>query len=289
MASLERPALPPSDLVLAACRRLLRPLVRLLIRAGVTFPVLSDVLRGLYVEVAVTDLLTGPGARTDSRVSLMTGVHRKEIRRLRESPADAAAVPPAVTLSSQIIALWLTLPNHSDASGRPLPLPRGPVPGGGPCFDALVAMVTTDVRPRAVLDEWLSQGLIEIGPADRVRLLDAAYLPKGGGREQMFYFARNLRDHIEAAAANIATPGPAPFMERAVHYDRLTPAVARALEDLAREAAGKVLLDVNRAAAALVRTMPEDPAHTARVNFGLYVFREDSPEDKNEGNEARPP
>lgn len=278
MGRLDRPALPPSDLVLAACRRLLRPLVRLLIRAGVTFPVLSDVLRGLYVEVAVTDLLTSPGARTDSRVSLMTGVHRKEIRRLRESPADAAAVPPAVTLSSQIIALWLALPDHTDATGRPLPLPRGPMAGGGPCFDALVAMVTTDVRPRAVLDDWLSQGLVEIGEDDQVRLLDAAYLPKGGGREQMFYFARNLRDHIEAATANVAASGTAPFMERAVHYDRLSPAAAQALEGLAREAAEKVLLDVNRAAASLVRTMPEEPAHTARVNFGVFVFREDQSE-----------
>jgi len=41
------------------------------------------VVRGLYVEVARDDLLDDPRSRTDSRISLMTGVHRKELRRQR--------------------------------------------------------------------------------------------------------------------------------------------------------------------------------------------------------------
>lgn len=75
--------LPGSTLLLRAVRAMLRPLVRLMIRYGITFPVLADLLRGLYVEVAANDMLADPKARTDSRISLMTGVHRKEIRRLR--------------------------------------------------------------------------------------------------------------------------------------------------------------------------------------------------------------
>ena len=69
--------------------RLLRPLVRLLIRSGVTFPVLANLIRALYVEVSLRDLLTDAKARTDSRVSLLTGVHRKEIRRLRAAARRA--------------------------------------------------------------------------------------------------------------------------------------------------------------------------------------------------------
>ena len=118
----DRPAAPSPDLLLRALGRLLRPLVRLLIQGGVTFPALADLLRSLYVEVALRDLLTDPRSRTDSRVSLLTGVHRKEIRRQRTPAVEPE--PPSLTLSSQVIARWLGTPGLTDADGTPRPLPR---------------------------------------------------------------------------------------------------------------------------------------------------------------------
>ena len=139
MPSSKSPAALPLSTLLRATRRLLRPLVRLLMRSGVTFPVLADLLRGLFVEVAITDLLVDPKTRTDSRISLLTGVHRKEIRRLRLEETGPDAVPPVVTLSSQIIALWLGSPGFLDPDGRPLSLPRTARPGvAEPSFEALV-------------------------------------------------------------------------------------------------------------------------------------------------------
>lgn len=114
----DRAGLPLPDSLTRPLRRLLRPLVRLLIRSGVTFPVLADLLRGLYVEVAGQELLTDPKSRTDSRISLMTGVHRKEIRRLREEGGDVAEVPAVVTLATGIIARWLGQPTHTGPDGR---------------------------------------------------------------------------------------------------------------------------------------------------------------------------
>ena len=270
--------LPPPDALLRASRRLLRPLVRLLMRAGVTFPVLSDLLRTLYVEVAVTELLTDERAGTDSRVSLLTGVHRKEIRRLRLLPPDSDTIPPAVTVGSQIVARWLVSEGYSDVQGQPLPLPRSARADGGPSFEALVESVTTDVRPRAVLDDWVSQGIAAVGTDDTVRLHASAFLPRAGSEEQMFYFARNLHDHMATAAMNVSVADAPPFLDRAVHYDGLDDATARALETVARQAAQQVLMDVNRTAIALVDAMPENPAARGRVNFGVYVYRDEDPD-----------
>ena len=272
MSEPDRPRPPPPEALLRASRRLLRPLVRLLMRAGVTFPVLADLLRTLYVEVAARDLLVDPKAQTDSRISLLTGVHRKEIRRLRLLPADADPIPPAVTLGSALIARWLGMPGYVDANGKPLPLPRAARPDEAPSFEKLVESVTTDVRPRAVLDDWISQGIAEAGPDDTVVLNAAAYLPRPGGNEQIFYFARNLHDHMAAATANVS--GAPPFVDRSVHYDGLDEATARALEDVARRAAQQVVLDVNRTAIALADAAPPG---VARVNFGVYVYRENEP------------
>lgn len=271
-----RPSYPPPALLTRALARLLRPLVRLLIRAGVTFPMLADLLRSLYVEVALNDLLADPKARTDSRVSLLTGVHRKEIRRQR-APATEPE-PPSLTLSSQVIARWLGTPGLVDAAGRPRPLPRlGPPPS----FEALVSTVTKDVRPRALLDEWLDTGIAALDAEGRVRLEQAAFLPRGGQEEQLFYFARNLHDHMAAASANVAAAGIPPFLDRSVHYDGLSADAAARLAAAGRDAAQAMLLDVNRTALGIAdaddaaRAGAEKPVPTRRVNLGVYLYVED--------------
>lgn len=268
-----------SGTLLRPVRRLLRPLVRLLIQGGVTYPVLAELLRSLYVEVAAGDLLQEPRAQTDSRISLLTGVHRKEIRRWRSEPHAPEAVPPVITRTSQIIARWLHAAEYIDTEGRPRPLPRLARPEGGPSFESLVQSVTSDVRPRAVLDDLLNHGIVTVDTTDSVVLDTAAFVPRPGSAEQLFYFGRNLHDHLAAAAANVTAAGPAPFIERAAHYDNLSPATVVRLETMGRDAAQRLLTEFNRQALELLETndrelesAPETPRR--RLNLGIYLFVE---------------
>jgi len=283
-AELTRMAQTPSftlqpDALLRPVRRLLRPLIRLLIQGGVTFPAVADLLRSLYVEVAARELLTDPRARTDSRISLLTGVHRKEIRRWRTETHEPEAVPPVITRTSQIIARWLRDAEYVDAEGEPRSLPRLPRPEGGPSFESLVQSVTSDVRPRAVLDDWVNHGIVTVDAADHVVLDTAAFVPRPGSAEQLFYFGRNLHDHLSAAAANVTAPGAAPFVERAAHYDNLSPQTAARLEAMGREATLRLLTEFNRQALDVLESndrelesAPETPRR--RLNLGLYLFVE---------------
>jgi hypothetical protein len=271
--SVPSPGMPPKNL-LRAVTSLLRPLVRLLMRSGVTFPVLSDLLRTLYVDVAARDLLRDPRAATDSRISLISGVHRKEIRRLRLLGQATEPEPEAVTLASQIIARWLGTPLWTDAQGQPVPLPRTADPGE-PSFEGLVESVTRDVRPRAVLDEWLSQELVTQDAAGRLELNVRAFVPPPGREEQLFYFGRNLHDHIAAAGANVAAVGSAPFLDRSVHYDRLPAEAVARLEAIGREMAQQMLLEFNRVALAEADAAGEIPQPGRRINFGVYIYTDD--------------
>ncbi len=172
------------------------------------------------------------------------------------------------------------------------PLLRFGKPGqAGPSFDALVCSVTADFRSRAVLDDWLSQGLVQMAPPDLVVLNVHAFVPRPGAEEQLFYFARNLRDHIAAAVANISASDAAPFLDRSVHYDGLTPAQARELEVYARAAAEQALLEVNRKARELVEADPSPGGDAlVRVNFGTFVFTESgSPADEQPDKAPRMP
>lgn len=262
---------PPEPAKLQApLARLLRPLVRLMIRSGITFPMVTELLRELYVNVAEYDFALKGKEQTDSRVSLLTGIHRKEVRRLRGAGAPVNVVPTTVSQTSRILARWLADPQFTDQRGHPLPLPRV-AEATEPSFDRLVASVTRDVRPRAVLDEWLDRELVVIDDQDRAVLVESAFVPRSGDDQQLYYLGRNLHDHIAAAVANVEAQSPQ-FLERAVHYDGLTEELAKQLQQRSREVAMEALQTLNREAHVASDTAP--PGRW-RWNFGIYIYSEE--------------
>jgi hypothetical protein len=151
-----------------------------------------------------------------------------------------------------------------------LPLPRSAEPSE-PSFERLVASVTRDVRPRAVLDEWLDRKLVTIDAEDRAVLSVEAYVPQGGDDQQLYYFGRNLHDHIAAAVANIEAHSPQ-FLERAVHYDGLSEELAKQLQHRSREVALEALQKLNREAH---RASDGALSGRWRWNFGVYIYSEE--------------
>ncbi|MCX5497182.1 DUF6502 family protein [Kaistia dalseonensis] len=248
---------------------LLRPLVRLLIRSGITFPALADILRELYVNVAEHDFVLPDKAQTDSRVSLLTGIHRKEVSRLRGAGAPVNAVPATVSRTSLILAHWLASKDFTGPDGHPLPLPRT-AEEPAPSFEKLVEAVTRDVRPRAILDEWLDRGLVVHDAEDRLVIAETAFTPQPGSERQLYYLGRNLHDHIAAAVANVEGNSPR-FLERAMHYDGLSQVLAEQLEERSRGLAMEALLTANREAHEACQT---DEPGDWRINFGIYVYAE---------------
>jgi hypothetical protein len=261
--------IPPS--LVAALRHLLRPLVRLLISRGISYPMLAEMLKNIYVEVADRAFRLENAPPTDSRVSLLTGVHRKDVKRLRAAPqADAQTVPEAVALGAQLVAAWTTRREFRDAKGRPRRLPR--LASHGPhSFESLVESLSKDIRPRSVLDEWLRLGVVALDGEDRVVLRTAAFVPRSGDAEKAFYLGHNVHDHLAAAVHNVLGEGDA-FFERSVHYDALDPASVEKIAALASEAGMKALQRVNRKAMdyeAHDRKL-QDPK--ARITFGIYFY-----------------
>jgi hypothetical protein len=263
---------PALDRLQPALARLLRPLVRLFIRCGLTFPGLVDLLRELYVNVAEYDFALPDKEQTDSRVSLLTGIHRKEVRRLRGAGAPVSTTPVALSRTSRIIARWLASPEFSDQNGRPRALARTSNEASSePSFESLVASVTRDVRPRAVLDEWLDRKIVTVDTEGRMVLTEAAFVPQEGSDQQLYYFGRNLHDHIAAAVCNVLGESPR-FFERAVHYDGLSESLAQKLELNSREIAISALQDANREAH---EACESDPGGCSRWIMGIYIYRTD--------------
>ncbi len=268
------PAPVGSESLIASLRRILRPLVRLAIARSLPFPFVANILRGLFIDVAVKEFPVSGRPQSDSRITLLTGVHRKDVRRLRHQPRDVSAPPRAASLGSQLIGRWTALPEYLDENGAPRPLPRLASANEPHTFESLVRSINTDIRPRVVLDEWLRLGIARIDEQDRVCLEVQAFIPREGSEEMTYFFGRNLHDHLAAAVHNMLGETP-PLFERSVNYNNLGPAAVAELAELAQRRGMEVLQELNAKALRLQRQDAGQPSASRRFNFGLYLFSED--------------
>lgn len=278
------PTPTPTPALVLALRRVLRPLVKLMLARGVTYPYLCDLLKALFVEVADKDFRIGAKPPTDSRVSLVSGVHRKEVNRLRQEMAsapDTETVPSVVSLGAQLVAVWLGSPQYLDENNRPKPLARFVSEGGDLSFEALVAGVNSDIRSRVVLDEWQRLGVVHFDEQRRVCLNVEAFVPAEGFDEKAFYFGHNLHDHAAAATHNLIDGGK-PFLERSVHYDALSANSIAALAAQSEQVGMKALLALNKSAIAFETADAKAPAPRQRMTFGIYFYAEPAAPAKDE-------
>ncbi len=264
----------PAPALVRALRHVLRPLVRVMLAQGITYPYLAEMLKNLFVDVAATDFPLDNKAPTDSRISLMTGVHRKDVSRLRQELAQAREpVPDVVSLGAQLVAVWLGTARYLGEDGSPLPLARFASEGGDLSFESLVAGVNSDIRSRVVLDEWLRLGVARLDDAGRVCLNAEAFVPSEGFDEKAYYFGHNLHDHAAAAARNLLGGRP-PLLERVVQYDALSEASIARLAKQSHDAGMKALLAINQSALALEQADPPDATAPHRMTFGVYFYSE---------------
>lgn len=266
-----QPPAPPPALVWAL-RRVLRPLVRLLLDHQVTFPLVAGLLKEVYVEVAEREFALEGRPQTTTRVHLLTGIHRKDVKRLREGQEADETAHAAVSLGSQLVARWMGSGDYTDETGRPLPLPRHASAGYDVSFERLVVSVSKDIRPRAVLDEWLRLGVAHLDDQDRVVLNVAAFVPERGFDEKAYFFGHNVHDHVAAAVHNLRGGAPA-MPERSVFYDALGPDSIRELQELGEQLGMRALHDVNRRALELQQRDAGSPEARQRMRLGFYFFR----------------
>ena len=262
---------PPSALT-RAVSRLMRPLVKLLIAHGLTFPVFSKMLKQIYVDVAETEFPLPGKAQTDSRINLLTGVHRKDIRIMRGADHKGLKPSPVVTRNAQMIAIWTGAPDYLDERGNPRPLPRHNSVVDGPSFEKLVGSISKDIRARAILDEWLRLKLVTLDDDQMVHLNSKAFIPRDDFEDLAFYFGRNLRDHIATSAHNLSGDKPR-LLDQAVYYTGLSAASVEELERLSRKAGTDALIKINKRAFELADRDRKTGETTRRIRFGVYFYR----------------
>ncbi|HMS06032.1 MAG TPA: DUF6502 family protein [Burkholderiaceae bacterium] len=266
---------PDPGLAAAAVAQIMRPLARLMIGHGVQLSIGVELLKKALVDEAAAGYGTADKAGNDSRVAVLTGVHRKDVRRLRDAPVSAVEQAPLVSVAAAVVACWISHPAYLDASRQPRPLARTPrhAPPGEPDFAALVAEVSRDVGARAVLSELQRLGVVAIEDDVFVCLKKTAFVPEDSQRDAFHYLAGGVEDHFAAAVHNLspALVGSS-MLEQSAFSTGLTAAQAQELHDAARRLWAAALRDFLQAATQAERRSQGLPDADRRVRFGSYFF-----------------
>lgn len=269
------PVHPLPTAVIAAMRRVMRPLVRLMIRHGITLPSMIELLKQVLVDVVDRDLPVQGKRTTDSRISVLTGVHRKDVRRLREGSNKTSDIPKKMSIGTQVVNTWLTDPVWQDASGAPLVLPRSSENPLLLSFERLAESVSNDVRPRAILDELLRSGVVGIDDDGKVKLLAHGYIPTEAEEEKLYYFEKAAYAHLLAGVSNLEEVKPR-YFDRVVQYRRIPADAVPKLRALLDDEGMSLLKKIN---AQTKRSKREESNDDQSFVVGLYFYHEPADKD----------
>lgn len=168
------------------CLKVLRPLVRILLRHGMSAQEFTEITRWVFVDVAMNDdefALKTRSKTFKSRAAVITGLSRKEVLRLSDSPSpDEQEDLPSFNRAARVMTGWTENRQFSEGNDKPKMLP---IKGGSESFHHLVRLYSGDVPPRAVLDELRRCGAVEIVNGDHVRLKKFAFFPETGSEQEL--------------------------------------------------------------------------------------------------------
>ncbi len=260
--------------VLGAMARLLRPLVRLLIQRGISFDQAADILRKTYCDVAFSAEFALPGRKqTDSRVSVITGLTRKDVARLKAMTLDSPGLMANHNRATRVMTgWWLDHPSTDSVSGA-APLK---IEGEEDSFAAVVRKYSGDMPMRAVLDELVRVGAVRIR-GNEVELFKLLYSPDSNEQNKIEYLGTDVADLISTISHNLSTTPANSFLQQRIFLDNVPIEHIDAVHKKIRELALPLLNEAKRSVAHFDRDVNPELGGTGRkrVTFGVYFSEDD--------------
>ena len=272
----------PSQSVMDEALAIAEPLVLWMLRSGVGYAEFAQALKPVFLAQARLELERNGQRDSDSAISLLSGLHRKDVRAFRESAHQAMArvkedgsswgKPSA---ANQVVTRWLSREDWGDCI---------PFSGEAPSFEALARAVSKDVHPRAVLQEMQRLGVAREVDG-QVQLLREAFVPDAKHKESRELLAGSVADHLAAGVHNLSEASGPKFLEQSVFADGLSAESGQELNLMANALWAHVLQAVMAKAVPLCDRDVNHPA-PQRFRLGLFTFSTPEFKPENPGDQA---
>lgn len=163
--------------LIAAFKPLMRPLVRILVRNGVSFGEFSELLKAVFVESAQDVLQLADSKQSVSRIAITTGLTRLEVSRLlTQTDEDAEALAGRLSRVGRLLTGWHQDSDFTGPYGIPYEVQFDGAPGRRSFFE-LARRYTGDVPAEEMLDELKRIGaVLDLGNG-YYRVLIRSYIP----------------------------------------------------------------------------------------------------------------
>ena len=201
----------------AALRLLFRPIARVMLRAGVNWQELADICKATYVEVATEDFGIRGRPTNVSRVAILTGLSRREVRRLRNLlQEENVAVFTRMNYATRVLAGWHQDEEFLGADGKPVPLPPTGETGS---FESLCDKYSGDVAATTMLKELKHVGAVAEDEDGTLTVQMRTYMPTLMDPERMLSSGSVLEDMGYTIAYNLhrSDEDPGRFERRATN------------------------------------------------------------------------
>lgn len=191
---------------LKACRHFMLPIARFLLANGVGYREFSEISKLAFVQVASNDYGIRGRKTNLSRVAVMTGLNRKEVRKVRDRlDNEDWDLDPTLSRPGYVLSEWFTSPAYLTGRGRPRTLPFEPSKRG-PSFSGLVREVGGDVPPGAMLKELIRADCVKQVRPGTWKAIKRQYSPTGVDLFQVQRFGECLHDLAQTIASNMEQP-----------------------------------------------------------------------------------
>jgi hypothetical protein len=253
----------------AAIVKLLRPLVRVLLRNGIPYGTFAELAKWVYVDVASSELGIPGRKQTTSRIAVITGLSRKDVKQFRETeePSDLGATE-RYNRAARVINGWLNDKCFTDDEGSPLDLP---MEGDKLSFASLVKAHSGDIPSRAILDEMLRVGLVEI-ENDQVSLLAGGYIVRKGDADKISIMGNDVSELISTIDHNMLSDPNSAFLQRKVMYDNIPEEFLDELKPQLFDKSKKFINSINKIISSCDRDTNADIKGTGKKKAGIGIF-----------------
>ena len=255
----------------SAVLRILKPLVRVLLRHGISHAEFSELAKLAYVEVAEKDFPIEGRKQSVARICVLTGMHRKDVNAIRERLQQDNYEVEQLSRAARVISGWLRDADFHDKKGKPKPLLLEDKLG----FSELVKRYSGDMPVRAILDELVSSGSVAVEDRERVRLVNPAYIPYQSDDAMLRILGISTADLLRTMEFNLTKPeAEQDRLQLVVDYTGVSESKAERFKQYSEREVYKVLQKFDKWLAD--NDKPGDAQEeTKRVGFGLYYFEGD--------------
>ncbi len=259
-------------ILIDACRRLLQPIARIMLRGGMTWREFADISKSVFVQVATGDYGIGGRPTNVSRTSILTGLTRREVKRQREILHDQfdESLTRKTNNATRVLARWHQDPDFSDGDGKPRELDYEE---GEHSFTELLRRYAGDIPPKAMLKELVTSGAVEQTGDGRLRAVHRYYMPAATDTETLRRAGEVLEDIGTTVNHNLGREAeePSRFEGRATALHVPRAAVAE-LQALLEDKGEEFLYMIDDWLAEKEREAGKD-TDTVRLGVGLYFIQ----------------